>query len=132
MPEMQRTLAAFVRALRDNEVHISPAEVIDAHAAAAAVGYADRALLRDALCVTLAKNQGEIAIFDECFDTFFDRSRIVVEPSEAVEIPESSEAPILVRQVLAGDEVALEQAMEHAAARVGAGQRRVHAVIAWL
>jgi len=125
MPEMQRTLAAFVRALRDNEVHISPAEVIDAHAAAAAVGYADRGLLRDALCVTLAKSQGEVAIFDECFDTFFDRRRIVVEPPEAVEIPESSEAPILVRQVLAGDEVALDQAMENAAARVGVGQIRI-------
>jgi uncharacterized protein with von Willebrand factor type A (vWA) domain len=61
---MQRTLEDFLRALRDNEVAISPAEAIDAHRAVLEIGFADRALLRDALCVTLAKGEDEVARFE--------------------------------------------------------------------
>ena len=52
---MQETLEQFVRALRAADVRVSPAEAIDAARAARAVGYADRQLFKDALCVTLAK-----------------------------------------------------------------------------
>jgi uncharacterized protein with von Willebrand factor type A (vWA) domain len=126
MEPMQHTLESFLRALRAQEVRVSPAEAIDAHRAAAEVGFADRALLKDALCVTLAKSADEVERFDRCFDTFFSRSA-----SRAARRPASGPAaapagaPNLASQLLEGDEAALAQAMEAAAARVGAGEIRL-------
>ena len=59
-----RALEDFVRALRASDVRVSPAEAIDAHRAAMEVGFADRALLRDALAeqprhVRSSANSGE-------------------------------------------------------------------------
>jgi len=124
---MQHTLESFLRALRAHEVRVSPAEAIDAHRAAAEVGYGDRALLKDALCVTLAKSAEEVDRFDACFDTFFarsaaDRPRRPSPPSDGGPPPG---APDLAAQLLAGDEAGLAQAMEAAAARVGAGDIRL-------
>ena len=48
-------------ALRAVDVRVSPAEAIDAAQAVRAVGYADRALFKDALCVTLAKSEEDFA-----------------------------------------------------------------------
>ena len=73
MAVMQGALEDFLRALRAMEVRDSPAEAIDAHMAVAAVGYGDRELLKDALCVTLAKSEDEVERFDVAFDTFFTR-----------------------------------------------------------
>jgi uncharacterized protein with von Willebrand factor type A (vWA) domain len=120
---MQRTLEDFLRSLRDNEVVVSPAEVIDAHRAVAAIGYADRTLLRDALCVTLAKGEDEVTRFERCFDTFFERT--AVEPTGAADEAPPEDAPDLVNQALRGDEAALSQAMEAAGAQVGASNIRL-------
>ena len=38
---VQKTLESFVRALRASDIRVSPAETIDAHRAAEAVGYGD-------------------------------------------------------------------------------------------
>jgi hypothetical protein len=70
---MQATMENFLRALRAAEVHVSPAEAIDAHLTVDAVGYADRQLLKDALCVTLAKSEDEVFRFEDCFEMFFRR-----------------------------------------------------------
>ena len=120
---MQRTLENFLRALRDNEVAVSPAEAIDAHCALVEIGYADRNLLRDALCVTLAKGEEEVVRFEHCFDTFFERA--AAKPIGEPDGPPIEGAPDLVNQVLQGDEAALSQAMEAAGARVGAGNIRL-------
>ena len=124
---MQHTLESFLKALRAHDVRVSPAEAIDAHRAAAEVGYGDRALLKDALCVTLAKSAEEVDRFDACFDTFFSRPASAPSPrpaaSPASEAPAGS--PPLAGQLLAGDEAALAQAMEAAAAGVGAGDIRL-------
>ena len=122
MPAMQRTLEDFLRSLRDNEVAVSPAEAIDAHRALIDVGYADRTLLRDALCVTLAKGEDEVTRFEHCFDTFFRRDAPA--PNGTMIAPPEN-APDLVGQVLEGDEAALAQAMEAAGAQVGAGNIRL-------
>lgn len=127
MEPMQHTLESFLRALRAHDVRVSPAEAIDAHRAAAEVGYGDRTLLKDALCVTLAKTAEEVDRFDSCFDTFFarapsERSRDRSRPG-GLEAPPGS--PDLASQLLAGDEAALAQAMEASAARVGAGEIRL-------
>jgi uncharacterized protein with von Willebrand factor type A (vWA) domain len=127
MEPMQHTLESFLRALRAHEVRISPSEAIDAHRAAAEVGYADRALLKDALCVTLAKSAEDVNRFDACFETFFARPS----PTNSRRSPADSEreappgSPDLAAQLLAGDEAALAQAMEAAAARVGAADIRL-------
>jgi uncharacterized protein len=68
---MRETLHRFFRAARGAGVRISPAESIDAMRAAAEVGPADRAILRDALLLTLAKSGEEKAALGACFDTFF-------------------------------------------------------------
>ncbi len=124
---MQHTLESFLKALRAHDVRVSPAEAIDAHRAAAEVGYSDRALLKDALCVTLAKSAEEVDQFDACFDTFFARPTTAPSPRRAQagagEAPPGS--PPLASQLLAGDDAALAQAMEAAAAGVGAGDIRL-------
>src|SRR5205085_7199167 len=73
---MQHTLEQFFRALRAADVPVSPAEAIDASRALAQVGFADKALTRDALCATLAKSADEAATFDAVFEAFFARDAI--------------------------------------------------------
>jgi hypothetical protein len=70
---VQATVEEFIKALRASEVRVSPAEAIDAHRALMEVGYGDRMLVRDALCITLAKSETEVDRFDEVFDAFFSR-----------------------------------------------------------
>ena len=64
---MQQTLENFLRALRATNVRVSPAEAIDAHFTVDSVGYSDRTLLKDSLCIALAKSEEEVERFDECF-----------------------------------------------------------------
>ncbi len=68
---MQSNLVSFIQTLRSHDVRVSPAESLDAVDVAASLGYADRALLRDGLAMTLAKTPEEEAVFHECFDRFF-------------------------------------------------------------
>src|SRR5215469_14800457 len=70
---VQATIEEFIKALRASEVRVSPAEAIDAHRALMEIGYADRTLVKDALCIALAKTPEEVDRFDECFDAFFTR-----------------------------------------------------------
>jgi uncharacterized protein with von Willebrand factor type A (vWA) domain len=64
-------LLRFFRAARGAGVRISPAESLDAVNAVAAVGYNDRARLRDAMLLTIAKTEDEKRSLAECFDLFF-------------------------------------------------------------
>jgi uncharacterized protein with von Willebrand factor type A (vWA) domain len=64
-------LTSFIHALRNADVRVSPAETLDALAAADLVGYSERARLKSALALTLPKTLEEKAIFDVCFDQFF-------------------------------------------------------------
>jgi uncharacterized protein with von Willebrand factor type A (vWA) domain len=124
---MQHGLEDFLRALRAHEIAISPAEAIDAHRAAAQVGFADRALLRDALCVTLAKTAPEVGRFEACFDLFFSRSgrgQTDTGGPEGAGDP-SAEAFDLEASLETGDAAALSAAMEASAARVGASDIRL-------
>ena len=132
---MQETLEQFVRALRAADVRVSPAEAIDAAKAARAVGYADRALLKDALCATLAKSEGEVARFDQTFETFFRRDPFSLlepegDPGPDDDDPDASEASgaagsELAQMLLKGDNVGLAQAMESAAERAAVSEIRL-------
>ncbi|MDR3507506.1 MAG: VWA domain-containing protein [Caulobacteraceae bacterium] len=126
---MQRTLESFLRALRAVDVRVSPAEAIDAHRAVALVGYGDRALLKDALCATLAKTAEEVGRFETCFETFFQRDEFKPghhhphDPGAAPPPPASGE-PNLASMLMADDAAGLAQAMEDAAERAGVSDIR--------
>jgi uncharacterized protein with von Willebrand factor type A (vWA) domain len=125
---VQHTLEQFMRALRAADVRVSPAEAIDAARTAAAVGYADRELFKDALCAVLAKSREEVVRFDATFETFFARTSLDLPPppapSEAHDPGEGSESP-LAQALLEGDAAAVAQAMEAAAARAGVAEIRL-------
>jgi len=70
---MRENLHRFFRAARGVGIHVSPAESIDAMRAVAEVGFADRAILRDTLLLTLAKTQEEKLALGDCFDLFFNQ-----------------------------------------------------------
>ena len=121
---MQTQLEQFLTALRGMEVYVSPAEAIDAHRTVATVGYADRTLLKDALCAALAKTADEVRRFDDCFDMFFRRDEFRGRDAEnAIEGAPPVELPLA--QLLLGDNPgALAQAMEQAAVAAGAANIR--------
>ncbi|HEY5008382.1 MAG TPA: VWA domain-containing protein [Caulobacteraceae bacterium] len=129
---MQKTLESFVRALRASDIRVSPAETIDAHRAAEAVGYGDRELFRDALVTTLAKTASETARFDALFDTFFSRDEFLQPPPDAADQAMAEELaeggggePDLAQMLLEHDGAALAQAMEAAGERAGAANIRL-------
>ncbi len=68
---MDRTLANFIRALRNSEVRISTAETLDAFNTMELVGYKDRGFLKRSLSLVLSKTEDEKQTFDNCFDQFF-------------------------------------------------------------
>ncbi len=68
---MERTLSAYVRALRTAGAAVSSAEAIDAARAMALVGYADRTRLKDTLGLVLAKSEDDKQVHAELFELFF-------------------------------------------------------------
>jgi uncharacterized protein with von Willebrand factor type A (vWA) domain len=64
-------LLRFFRAARGVGCRISPPESMDAMSAVAAVGYDDKARLRDALLLTIAKTQEEKQALGDVFELFF-------------------------------------------------------------
>ncbi|MCZ6711773.1 MAG: hypothetical protein O7B25_15525, partial [Gammaproteobacteria bacterium] len=68
---MDRTLANFIRALRNSEVRISTAETLDAFNTVELVGYTSRAALKRSLSLVLPKTVDEKETFDNCFDQYF-------------------------------------------------------------
>ena len=129
---VQATIEDFIKALRASDVRVSPAESIDAHRALMEVGFDDRELVKDTLCIALAKTQDEVARFDECFDAFFTRNEFRGEP---VPPPRSAqqnggegeigESP-LAQMLLEGDQISLAQMMEAAANRARATDVRLN------
>ncbi len=115
---MRENLHRFFRAARGAGVRVSPAECIDAMRAVAAVGFADRAALRDALLLTLAKTKEEKLALGECFDLFFAHPALADAPPQAGE-PGAEGAPsdfgALAQMLLSGDRNALAVAIANAA-----------------
>ena len=68
---MDSTLVSFVRALRSAGAEPSTSETIDAARAVALIGYGDRAALKAALGMALAKSNEEKQIHDKVFDLYF-------------------------------------------------------------
>ena len=133
---MQQSLERFLKALRGMEVPVSVAESIDAHRAAALVGWSDRILLRDALAAAVAKSADEKARYFECFDAFFSSGAgegAMEGPASGQERKEPREAASnlerptgdLVRMLLDGDRTGVAAAMAAAAGEVDLSRLRL-------
>jgi uncharacterized protein with von Willebrand factor type A (vWA) domain len=123
MPSLKEPIVGFLQAARRAGLRISVAESLDAFAALEAVGYADRALLKETLGLVLAKTIPEKFVFDACFERYFRRDGLF-------ELPRVTAAPAgdlspLARLLLAGDRAGLATALERAAAEVGVGGIRL-------
>jgi uncharacterized protein len=130
---MRQELHRFFRAARGAGVRVSPAESIDAMKAVADVGFADRAILRDTLLLTLAKSDEEKQALGQCFDLFFSQPEVKEEtaPEDADEStysdstedktqPGGPGAPVpelgeLARMLMSRDRNAIAAAMANAA-----------------
>jgi len=66
-----RRLVAFGAALRGHGIRTGTSDLIDAAAAATALGYDDRDRLRAALAATLLRRSTEQRVFDDLFDVYF-------------------------------------------------------------
>lgn len=121
---MQQVLEQFFHALRSADVQVSPAEAIDAHRTLAATGYGDRQLMKDALCVALAKTEAETERFETCFDAFFSRDEFESPPPRDVAGQDLIADQPLAQLLLTGTENDLAHAMERAAAEAGVANIR--------
>ncbi|MCP5433647.1 MAG: VWA domain-containing protein [Alphaproteobacteria bacterium] len=127
---MERSLTNFIRALRAAEVPVSTGEAIDALRTQALVGYGDRALLKDALGIAVAKSEEEKAVFDRLFELFFTRAPAEEEPAPDVldgterEYGPGEEPGDLMALAQSGDEARLAMALEAAAERVNLSRIR--------
>ena len=126
---MMQPLQDFIRALRAAELRVLPAESIDAAETVAVTGYADRLLLKHALCSVLAKSPDEVAAFDDCFEMFFTREefrdgeRSGDGDNSGESTGETTDQP-LADMLLQGDQSGLAAAMEQAAREAGANNIR--------
>ena len=68
---MERVLTDFVKALRNANVRVSPAETLDAMEVVDRVGYENKDLLKRTLSIVLPKTPEEKDKFSSCFDDFF-------------------------------------------------------------
>jgi uncharacterized protein with von Willebrand factor type A (vWA) domain len=64
-------LRRFLQVARGAGLRVSAAEGIDAARAMDAIGYADRAVLKDTLGLVLAKTPDEKALYHETFELYF-------------------------------------------------------------
>src|SRR5205807_1407333 len=71
VPEIPERLAEFIGDLRRAEIRVSPSEALDALAASAEVGLADREAFKSTLAATLIKEFRDQPTFDRLFDLYF-------------------------------------------------------------
>ncbi|MFE3168794.1 VWA domain-containing protein [Streptomyces sp. NPDC059224] len=72
-PDLAGRLTGLVGALRAHGVRVGTGETVDAGRAVAALGLADRELLREGLAATLLHGSAQRAVFDQVFDLYFPR-----------------------------------------------------------
>ena len=89
---MERIIAGFVAALRENGIRVSPGESLDAVQALGLCGMAGRRSSRQLLRLTLVKNVHDIPVFNEVFNRYFSRYPFV-DPD--VNIPDLMDAALI-------------------------------------
>lgn len=132
---MEQTLAKFVHALRNADVVVTPTETLDAMAVMQQVGVHHRQLLKDALCMTLAKTVADKRRFDACFEQFFAQFAFAEPPKKtllrtfehAALIEQFEDSPAIaavVEAVLANQRTALAHQVQQLGERAGVAAMR--------
>jgi uncharacterized protein with von Willebrand factor type A (vWA) domain len=110
MSEPLRGLVGFARALRAGGAQLGSAALLDANAALVAVGPARRADVKAALCTTLVREPGDLALFERLFDAFYPFDAGVLAQGSIVipSPPDATQRPAERRfaETLAGQEIA--------------------------
>src|ERR671938_488825 len=68
---MDERILEFIGDLRRAELRISPSEALDALAASAEIGLADREMFKASLAATLVKESRDLETFDRLFNLYF-------------------------------------------------------------
>lgn len=89
---MERIIAGFVSALRENGIRVSPGESLDAVQALGLCGMTGRKSSRQLLRLTLIKNVNDIPVFNEVFNRYFSRYKFF---DSEMNIPELMDAAII-------------------------------------
>ena len=128
-PPVHRHIVDFGRALREHGLVAGPSEIVDAAAAARALGFDDRERLRAALAAALLRRSGERRVFDEIFDVYFPRavgeSTGLAETPPALETAEDRREHAarlrddLARALAAGDRDAVQRLAEQTVVDLG-------------
>ena len=119
-------LRRFLDVARGAGLRISSAESIDAIRALEVVGYSDKAFLKDALGLVLAKTPSEKVLYDEAFERYFRREGFSWAGDEGAD-PQVAAAPASGGRVLSplaqmlerNDRAGVTAAVEGAAAATG-------------
>jgi uncharacterized protein with von Willebrand factor type A (vWA) domain len=107
--DLQRNIIDFCRLLRDNEMLVTPSEVIDALRTADAVDISDRQEFKMALRSVLTARPEDIALHDAAFDEFWrsrlpDRAEDRGDDGVASQDPDAEGKELPQPQVAEGDE----------------------------
>lgn len=127
-PSVPRHIVDFGRALREHGLVAGPSELIDAAAAAEALGFEDRERLRAGMAAALLRRSGERRVFDEVFDIYFPRAmgagESLAAAPELTTVEERREHAAALRDQLAqalaaGDQDALQRLAEQSLVDLG-------------
>ena len=111
---MDSAITGFVRALRAAGAVVSTVETLDAARTVALLGWSDRAVLRDAFGLVLAKSEDDKVLHDRVFDTYF---ALPAPPGDHAEQPAPGAEP--ASTAADSDDLAEQFELERAAQAAG-------------
>ncbi len=109
---MDERILEFIGDLRRAEVRISPSEALDALAATATVGLADRETFKSTLAATLIKEGRDQATFERLFNLYFLDLQALGEGLRKALGPEDPKLQDLLDQLVAEDGMDLDELTE--------------------
>ena len=113
---MEKVLTDFVKALRNSNVRVSPAETIDAVSVIDQVGFDDKELLKKSLSIVLSKTPAEKNKFNDCFDDFFSdeiKQQVTIDANQLSDIKDIESD--LAKKLLEGSQAELMLSIADAA-----------------
>ncbi len=109
---MDQRILEFIGDLRRAELRISPSEALDALAASAEVGLAERETFKTALASTLVKEGRDRATFDRLFDLYFLDLQALGEGLRKALGPQDPKVEDLLERLLAEEDLDLDELTE--------------------
>jgi uncharacterized protein len=109
---MDQRILEFIGDLRRAEIRISPSEALDALAASAEVGLADRETFKSTLAATLVKESRDQATFDRLFNLYFLDLEALGEGLKKALGPEDPKVQDLLDRMLADEDMELDDLTE--------------------